>query len=135
MAGHGTGHSCFWVRKEDYLALLFFGGGFLQSVQQGFLRWVELGTSCLKTIVAGTDLLAVEFIVAAVIGAESGAFERDAGERGRASGGVGKNFGAQGDISVFGGGCAANWAGGGAGRHPPSLTLLAEHAACGAGAS
>ena len=85
----------------------------MQSVQQGFCagwNWDLM----FEDDVAGTDLLAVEFIVAAVIGAESGAFERDAGEE-AARARVGKNFGAQGDIG-FGGGCAANWASG-SGRH------------------
>ena len=111
--------------EERLLGAFVFGGGFLQSVQQGFCagwNWDLM----FEDDVAGTDLLAVEFIVAAVIGAESGAFERDAGEE-AARARVGKNFGAQGDIG-FGGGCAANWAGGGA-DVTTELDLAAEHAA------
>ena len=82
--------------EVELLFAFVFGRGFFQSGQQHFCAG-QHRYGVLEDDVFGADFFAVEIFVGAIVGAECGAFEGDAGKKATGAG-VGENFGAHGDI-------------------------------------
>src|SRR5260370_28046048 len=93
------------------------------GVQGGeeFLRSWGRRHRSLKNDVLGTQLLAVQILVAPLVGPEGGAFKRDAREETTGTG-IGENLGSQGSVGC---GCCITALGTGGGRSNPHPLILA----------